>query len=120
MTKQFATIDDYVSSFPADVQLILQQIRQTVHDVVPTADESISYQMPTMTVDGRLLIHFAAWKNYISLYPTPTGDQAFEEEIAPYRAAKSTVRFPLRKPIPDDLIRRLVALRVAQQVVHTE
>ena len=91
MTKQIATIDDY-----------------------------ISYQIPTLTLNGRYLVHFAAWKNHLALYPTPTGDQAFEQEIAPYRAAKSTVRFPLREPIPFDLIERLVALRVKQPVDRSE
>ncbi|HUX87791.1 MAG TPA: DUF1801 domain-containing protein [Chloroflexota bacterium] len=116
MTKKFATIDDYISTFPEEVQIILGEVRRTIRDAVPAAVESISYQIPTFALDGRYLVHFAAWKNHLALYPTPTGDQAFEQDVAPYRAAKSTVRFPIRKPIPYDLIRRLVVLRVNQRV----
>ncbi len=115
MTKQFATIDEYIGACPEDVQGILQEVRRTIREAAPTAVETIAYRMPTLTLDGRNLIHFAAWKTYISLYPTPSGDPAFEQEIAPYRAAKSTVRFPLAKPIPYELIGRLVALRVEQR-----
>jgi len=120
VTKQFATIDDYISLYPVDVQLILEEVRRTIRNVAPTAVETLSYQIPTFALDGRYLVHFAAWKNHIALYPTPTGDQAFEQEIAPYRAAKSTVRFPLRKPIPYDLIERLVVLRVKQRMDRSE
>jgi len=116
VTKQFVTVDEYISSFPEDVQIILKEVRRTIRSAVAAADETISYQIPTITLDGKYLVHFAAWKNHLALYPTPTGDQAFEQEIAPYRAAKSTVRFPLRKPIPYDLIRRIVELRVNQRV----
>lgn len=120
MTKQIATIDDYIRSYPADVQLILEEVRRTIRTVAPAAAETISYQIPTFALDGRYLVHFAAWKNHLALYPTPAGDQAFEQEIAPYRAAKSTVRFPLRQPIPYDLIERLVALCVKQRMDRSE
>jgi uncharacterized protein YdhG (YjbR/CyaY superfamily) len=115
MTQRFATIDDYVRSLPEDVQPVFEGVRRAVREAAPGADETISYQIPTLALNGRYLVHFAAWKNHLALYPTPAGDPAFEQEIAPYRAAKSTVRFPLRKPIPYDLIRRLVALRVRQR-----
>lgn len=115
MTKQFATVDDYVGSFPEDVQVILEQVRRTMREAAPAADETISYQIPTLALDGRYLVHFAAWKNHLAVYPAPVGDDAFEQEIAPYRAARSTARFPLRKPIPYDLIGRLVALRAKQR-----
>ena len=115
MSKQFATVDEYISLCPEDVRRIFQEVRRTIRDAAPDAVETIAYQMPTLTLDGMNLIHFAAWKTYISLYPAPTGDPAFEQEIAPYRAAKSTVRFPLAKPIPYNLIGRLVTLRVEQR-----
>lgn len=73
--------------------------------------------MPTMTLDGRKLVHFAAWKQHTSVYPVPTGDEAFDREIAPYRAAKGTARFPLGAPIPHELIGRLVTLLAARHVM---
>jgi uncharacterized protein YdhG (YjbR/CyaY superfamily) len=115
VTRQFASIDDYISAFPEDVQIILKEVRRTIRKAAPAADETISYQIPTFTLNGRHLVYFAGWKRYISLYPLPAVDEALERELTPYRAAKSTVRFPLGKPIPYDLIERLVALRVQQQ-----
>jgi uncharacterized protein YdhG (YjbR/CyaY superfamily) len=115
VTRQFATIDDYISSLPEDVQVVLEKVRQTIRNALPAAGERISYQIPTFTLDGRDLIYVAAWKHHIGLYPISTADEAFERELAPYRAAKATVRFPLREPIPCELIERLVAFRVRQR-----
>src|SRR5215471_5827935 len=95
VTRQFATIDEYIRAFPVDVQLSLEQVRQTAQNAAPTAGETISYAMPTFTLNGRDLLHFAAWKRYLSLYPLPATDDAFAQELAPYRAAKSTARFSL-------------------------
>ncbi|MGH2459938.1 MAG: iron chaperone [Chloroflexota bacterium] len=116
MARQFATIDEYIRSFPEDVRLILEEVRRTIRTVAPGADETISYQIPTITLNGKTLIYFAAWKHHISLYPIPTEDVPFEQELAPYRAAKATARFPFRKPIPYEIIARLVALGIKQQV----
>ena len=116
MADKFASIDDYISSFPEDVQILLEEVRRTIRNAAPAADETISYQMPTITLNGRNLVYFAAWKHHIGLYPIPKSDEAFEQELAPYRAAKGTVRFPLRKPIRYDLIERLIALLVKQRV----
>jgi uncharacterized protein YdhG (YjbR/CyaY superfamily) len=116
VADQFATIDDYISSFPEDVQIILEDVRRTIRNAAPAAHETISYQMPTITLNGKSLVYFAAWKHHIALYPIPAADDAFNQELAPYRAAKGTVRFPLRKPIPYDLIERLVALLVKQRL----
>ncbi|MFC8931262.1 iron chaperone [Rhodococcus sp. NPDC057135] len=107
---EFATIDEYIASFPADVQPALESIRETIHNTVPGLDETISYQMPTMTVNGKNLVHFAGWKHHISMYPLPAGDAEFEKSVDPYRSAKSTVKFPLNKPIPLDLVARIVEL----------
>jgi uncharacterized protein YdhG (YjbR/CyaY superfamily) len=114
------TIDDYISTFPEDVQVILEQIRRTIRHAAPAVEETISYQMPTLTLDGKDLVHFAAWKHHISLYPVPAGDETFAREIAPYKAAKGTVRFPLRQPIPYDLIARLVAFRAQERLDSDE
>jgi uncharacterized protein YdhG (YjbR/CyaY superfamily) len=110
VAERFATIDQYIGSFPEDVQVILEEVRRRIRDVVPEAGETISYRIPTMTLNGRHLVYFAAWKNHISVYPVPAVDESFEQELAPYRAGRGTVRFPLDKPIPYGLIERLSAL----------
>jgi uncharacterized protein YdhG (YjbR/CyaY superfamily) len=81
------TIDDYIAGFPGDVQAILQQIRRTIRQAAPDAQEKISYQMPTFTLNGNL-IHFAAFKNHIGLYPTPTGIEEFKKELSGYEGGK--------------------------------
>jgi len=116
MADQFATVDDYIGSFPEDVQIILEKVRRTIRNVVPTGEETVSYQIPTITLNGKYLVYFAAWERHISIYPLPAADEALERDLAPYRAGKGTARFPLRKPIPYDLIERLVALLVRQRV----
>ena len=103
-----ATVDEYIGSFPADVREILEEIRRRIRRAVPGAGETIRYSMPTVTLDGGYLVHFAAWKHHIALYPMPPLDGPLEAEISRYRAAKDTVRFPLREPVPFDLIERVV------------
>jgi uncharacterized protein YdhG (YjbR/CyaY superfamily) len=115
VASQFTTIDEYIGSFPEDVRIILEEVRRRIRNAAPAAGETISYQMPTITLDGRSLVYFAAWKHHIAVYPIPNADEAFEQEIAPYRAARGTLRLPLGKPIPYDLIERLVALLVEQR-----
>ena len=116
MAGKFATIDDYISSFPEDVQIILERVRLTIRKAVPAAGETSSYQMPTITLNGESFMYFAAWKHHVGLYPIPPAGEALERELAPYRAAKDTVRLPLRQPIPYDLIERLAALLVKNRV----
>lgn len=114
-SKQFNTIDEYVSMFPDDVRTILNQIRQAIREAAPEAEESINYRMPTFTLNGNL-VHFAAFKNHIGFYPTPTGIEAFKEELAPYQGAKGSVQFPIDEPLPLSLIRRIVEYRVKENV----
>src|SRR5579885_3267066 len=104
--KQYLTIDEYTSTFPEDIQAILEKVRQTIQKAVPEAKEKIAYGIPTFEVNGVNLISFAGWKGYISLYPIPAGDTAFQEKIQHYRSkkAKSTLQFPLNKPIPYDVL----------------
>jgi len=116
VTRQCATIDEYINSCPPDARRILTQVRRTAHNAAPAAGETISYGLPTLTLNGRDLVSFAAWKHHIGLYPLPAVDDAFAQELAPYRAAKSTVRFPLSKPMPYDLIARLVVLHATQRL----
>jgi len=112
--QQFQTIDEYVETFPEDVQRILKRLRQTIQEAAPEATEAISYQMPTFKLNGDFLVSFAAWKNHIGMYPMPSGTEAFERESAPYKGAKSTVRFPIEKPIPYDFVKKIVALRMKE------
>lgn len=112
MKTEYKTIDDYIASFPPDTREILQAVRTTIRQAAPDATEAISYQMPTFKLNGNL-VHFAAYKNHIGLYPTPQGVEAFREELSRYKGAKGSVQFPLDQPIPYDLIRRIVGFRVA-------
>jgi uncharacterized protein YdhG (YjbR/CyaY superfamily) len=106
----FATVDDYISSFPPDVQQVLDEVRRTMHATVPGAGETISYNMPTLTLHGRPLVHFAGWRRHVSVYPIPDGDEEYETQLAPYRSGASTAKFPLRKPVPAHLIARITQL----------
>jgi len=115
MSAKFTTIDEYISALPDDVAEIIEDVRQAIRKAVPDAGERISYQMPTITLDGTSLVHFAAWKHHIGLYPLPTADDVLATELAPYNTGKGTARFPLDEPIPYDLIARLAALLVARR-----
>jgi len=108
-------VDEYIAGFPADVQEKLQQIRMTIRQAAPDAEERISYQMPTFYLKGNL-VHFAAFKKHIGFYPTPTGTEKFQKELAAYKVAKGTARFPLDKPIPFDLIADIVKFRVTENL----
>ncbi len=110
------TIDDYIAAFPEDVQEILAKVRQTIRKAAPDAEETISYQIPTFKLRGKPLVYFAAFKTHLGLYPTPEGVQAFRDELAPYKNAKGSVQFPLDKPIPYDLIRRIVSFRTKENL----
>lgn len=109
----YKDIDQYISTFPEDVQVILENIRKTVHEVAPDAIEAISYQMPTFKLKGNL-VHFAAYKKHIGFYPTPGGLSGFKEELSEYPTSKGAVQFPLDRPIPYDLIKRIVKYRVEE------
>jgi uncharacterized protein YdhG (YjbR/CyaY superfamily) len=109
----YKDIDQYISTFPEDVQVILENIRKTVHEVAPDAIEAISYQMPTFKLKGNL-VHFAAYKKHIGFYPTPSGLTGFKEELSKYPTSKGAVQFPLDRPIPYDLIKRIVEYRVEE------
>ncbi|MCS5719692.1 DUF1801 domain-containing protein [Herbiconiux sp. CPCC 205763] len=106
--QQFATVDDYIDSFPDEVQLVLSQLRQTIQQAAPGAGESISYHMPTYATGDRPLIFFAGWKTHVALYAVPAFDGELEAELAPYRAAKDTLKFSLRQPVPFPLVARVV------------
>lgn len=105
-----ATIDEYIEDFSPEVRERLQGIRAAIREALPRAGERISYRIPAMTLDGRVVIYFAGWERYVSVYPVPDGDDAFQEQIAPYRASKGTLRFPLDKTMPYALVGRIASL----------
>ena len=111
----FKTIDEYIAGFPPDVQAILEKIRMTIREAAPDAEETIKYQMPTFTLQGNL-VHFAAFKKHIGFYPVPTGIEAFKDELSVYQGGKGSVQFPMDKPIPFDLIGRIVKFRVKENL----
>jgi uncharacterized protein YdhG (YjbR/CyaY superfamily) len=111
MPTQFASIDDYIKTFPAEIQIILKKIRKTIHEAAPDAAEAIAYGMPTFRLNGNL-VHFAAFTHHIGFYPTPSGTEKFNKEIEPYKHSKGAVQFPLDQPIPYGLITEIVKFRV--------
>jgi uncharacterized protein YdhG (YjbR/CyaY superfamily) len=115
----FDSIDEYIATFPKETQKILEELRATIKAAAPDAEEKISYQMPTFTLKGNL-VHFAAWKNHIGFYPTPSGTQEFKDELLIYEGAKGSIRFPIEKPLPLDLITRIVKFRVAENLRKAE
>jgi uncharacterized protein YdhG (YjbR/CyaY superfamily) len=115
----FTSMDEYIATFPDDVQEILIQVRSTIKAAAPKAEETISYDIPTFTMNGKYLIYFAGWKNHISIYPIPGGDAAFRKAIEPFVSGKGTLKFPLDKPIPSKLITRMVKLQIADNLKKT-
>ena len=117
--KGYKTIDEYIAAFPKDIQSILQELRQVIRDAAPEAKETISYQMPTFKLNGNL-VSFAAWKDHIGFYPAgPSAIRAFKKELSPFRQSKGTIHFPLDKPIPFELVRKIVKFRVKQDKSRT-
>ena len=115
----FVSIDEYIAPFPKETQNILKKVRATIKAAAPDAEETISYQMPTFTLKGNL-VHFAAFKKHIGFYPTPTGIEKFKKELSFYEGAKGSVQFPLDKPIPYGLIRKIVKFRVKENLARAE
>jgi uncharacterized protein YdhG (YjbR/CyaY superfamily) len=114
MTKKFETMDEYIKSFPKDVQSILEEMRKTIRKAAPQAAEAISYQMPTFKLNGKNLVHFAAFKNHIGFYPIPSAIKAFERELSQYKQGKGSVQFPIDRQIPYNLVRKIVIFRVKE------
>lgn len=115
----FNTIDEYILQFPPEVQEILRTLRKVVKESAPESQEKMSWQMPTFVLHGNL-VHFAAHKNHIGFYPAPSGIDAFKDELSQYKGAKGSVQFPLSKPMPYELISRIVKFRVAENIKDAE
>jgi uncharacterized protein YdhG (YjbR/CyaY superfamily) len=111
--KQVASIDEYIRSFSKEIQKLLNEVRAAIKAAAPDAEEKISYQIPTFYLNGNL-VHFAAFKNHIGFYPTSSGIAAFKDELKEYNSAKGSVQFLLDKPMPVDLIKRIVKFRVLE------
>ena len=105
----------YLADLTPEARIDLDAIRATIRDLVPDAEETISYGIPTFTLAGRAIVHVAAWKHHLSLYPVPRVDAGLGEELEPYRSGPGTLRFPLGRPLPIELIGRVVELLVAQR-----
>jgi uncharacterized protein YdhG (YjbR/CyaY superfamily) len=114
--KKAASIDEYIAGFPKETQKILEQIRATIKNTAPDAEETISYAIPTFTLNKTYLVYFAGYKNHVSLYPAPTGNETFEKEIAAYKSGKGTVQFPLNKPLPLNLITKIIKYRLKENL----
>ncbi len=107
-------IDEYIANYPTEVRVKLEKIRATINKAAPKAEEVISYQIPAFRFVGRPFIYFAAYKKHLAVYPAPRGVAEFTEELASYEGGKGTAQFPLDKPIPYDLIRRIAKFRVKE------
>lgn len=116
MNIQITTADEYIISFPKEVQQLMEQVRSTIKQAAPDAEETISYGMPAYKTNGKPLVYFAAFKKHIGFYATPTGHTAFAEELSKYKQGKGSVQFPLNKPIPLELISRIVKFRVEENL----
>jgi len=108
--KQPKTIDEYIQTFPEEVQIILEKMRQTIRKAAPEAEEAISYQIPTFKLNGNL-VHFAAFKNHVSFFPMARGVEAFKKELSRFKGSRGTVQFPLGRPVPYDLVRKITVFR---------
>ena len=115
MATKFRTVDDYIESFPDVVQPVLEQLRGVIGEAIPNAEESISYDMPTFSMAGHYLVYFAVWKKHISLHAVPDMGADLEAAVAPHRSGQGTVKFPLDRPLPLELIERIVTEMVRQR-----
>jgi len=108
-------IDEYIAGCPPSVHKILDEIRKAIKNAAPGAEEKISYGMPAFALKG-ILVYFAVYKNHIGFYPTPSGIHAFKKELTGMAFSKGAVRFPLDKPVPLDLIIKIVTYRVKENL----
>ena len=115
----YKSIDEYILQFSPEVQELLKNLRKVIKEAAPEAEEKISWQMPTFVIHGNL-VHFAAHKNHIGFYPAPSGIDAFKDELSEYKGAKGSVQFPIKKPIPYELISKIVTFRVAENIKNAE
>jgi len=118
-TNSTKNIDEYIAGFPKDIQVMLQLIRGTIKKAAPEAEEAIKYAIPTFVLHGSNLVHFAAFKNHIGFYPTPTGIESFRKELSKYKQGKGSVQFPLDEPIPLTLMTKIVKFNMLRNEEKT-
>jgi uncharacterized protein YdhG (YjbR/CyaY superfamily) len=109
----FKSMDEYIGTFPVEVQAILQEMRKAIKTAAPDAEEKISYQMPAFSLNG-ILVYFAAFEKHIGFYPTSSGIRAFKKELSVYKGGAGSVQFPIDKPLPLELIKKIVKFRVSE------
>lgn len=114
MRDQPATIDEYIASFPPDIREKLQGIRAAIRKAAPDAEEAIRYGIPTFRQEGNNLVHFAAFKDHLSFFPTPSGVAEFRKELSSSQLSKGTIQFPLDTPVPYDLVERITRFRTGE------
>jgi uncharacterized protein YdhG (YjbR/CyaY superfamily) len=114
MRSTARSIDEYLAEFPPDTRRVLGEVREAIRATAPGATETISYAIPTFDLNGRHLVHFAGFKSHVGFYPTSSGIAAFQDELDSYKSSKGSVQFPLDRPMPFDLIRRIVRFRVEE------
>jgi uncharacterized protein YdhG (YjbR/CyaY superfamily) len=119
MADTAKTIDEYIVQFPKAVQTSLKELRAFIKAEVPESSEKISYGIPTFYLYGNL-VHFAAFKDHYSIFPSPSGIDQFEKELEPYRTGKGTLSFPLDKPLPWKLIKKVLKFRKAENLEKAE
>lgn len=111
--KTFTTVEEYIQQYPSEIQEKLQLLRKAILEAAPEATEKISWQMPTFTLNGNL-VHFAVHKNHIGFYPGPSGIEAFQERFGNYKSSKGAVQFPIKEPLPLELITEIVRFRTLE------
>jgi len=110
MAQRYADVDEYVASLPDDARPVMEEVRSLVHRLVPEVEETISYQMPTFVLDGRALVHVAAWKKHLGLYPLPPMESELTAQVEPYRGAKDAMQLRYDRPVPYDLVEQVVGV----------
>jgi len=120
MITQYKDVDEYINTFPVEVQSILKIIRSIIFNVAPQANESISYGMPAYKTNGKPLVYFAAYKKHIGLYATPSVHTSFAKALETYKQGKGSVQFPINQPIPYALIERIVEFKLKENTIKTK
>ena len=116
----FTSIDNYIATFPEDVQKIMQQLRETIKAAAPGVEEAISYNMPTFNLDGKYLVYFAGWKTHIAFYGAPRGNAKFKQDLSAYETGQGTLKFPLAETLPLELVTKIVKFRAAENLERTD
>ncbi|MCG6147135.1 hypothetical protein EHQ96_06085 [Leptospira levettii] len=112
-SNKLENIDEYIHSFPKDIQILLNHVREIIREEAPNAKEAIKYAIPTFIQNGNL-VHFAAYKNHIGFYALPSGNIKFQKEISKFKSGKGSIQFPITEPMPDELIRKIVRFRIKE------